>query len=302
MTTLDVESPEGTAAASAIGHVLKSLIMPVLKTQVDTEYIERCGIIHVSRILPDGPINQVKVEESRGRDVEVKSIRDMKTCARLKAERLGTLDSLHFVEISMEELPVKDNCVEVEIYAAGLNFKDVAVTMGIVPENESLLGLGDAGIVRQVGKGAGSYKPGDRVVVFEKGTFANRIQVTTQRTHLLPDTTSFEDGATITSVYLTSVYCLFNLGNLQRGHSILIHSAAGGIGIACIQLARYKGAEIYVIVGTEEKRNFLHETFCILFERMFPSRTTKFASQIMKTTHGRGIDVILNSLTGGSPR
>jgi threonine dehydrogenase-like Zn-dependent dehydrogenase len=70
--------------------------------------------------------------------------------------------------------------------------KDVAVTMGIVPENEHLLGLEGAGIVRRVAKDVTRYKPGDRVVVFEKGTFANRIQVTTERTHHILDDLAFE--------------------------------------------------------------------------------------------------------------
>lgn len=170
--------------------------------------------------------------------------------------------------------------------------------MGIVPENEHLLGLEGAGIVRRVASDVTSYKPGDRVVVFEKGTFANRIQVTTERTHKIPDHLSYTDAATITGVYLTSLYSLFNLANLQKGNSVLIHSAAGGIGISAIKLAQYKQAEIYVTVGTEDKRLFLESEFGIPRSRMFSSRSTTFAKEILAATDGRGVDVILNSLTG----
>jgi NADPH:quinone reductase-like Zn-dependent oxidoreductase len=170
--------------------------------------------------------------------------------------------------------------------------------MGIVPENEHLLGLEGAGVVRRVASDVTTYRPGDRVVVFEKGTFANRIQVTTERTHKLPDHLSYTDAATITGVYLTSLYSLFNLASLQKGNSVLIHSAAGGIGISAIKLAKYKQAEIYVTVGTEDKRRFLESEFGIPRSRMFSSRSTAFAKEILAATGGRGVDVILNSLTG----
>lgn len=297
LTTLDVEHAEGPSTVQAIDEILKRLSKPAPKTQIDNEYVERRGIIHVNRLQVDQGVNKLKTDQLKGSDLQDKSLHDLPVTARLRAERIGTLDSLHYGEISATEQTVKDGFVEVEVYAAGLNFKDVAVTMGIVPENEHLLGLEAGGIVRRVGKGV-PYAPGDRVVVFEKGCFANRIQVSKERTHLLPSGMSFEDASTLVGVYTTSIYSLFNLANLQRGQSVLIHSAAGGIGISSIQLAQYKGAEIYVTVGTEDKRKFLHDSFGIPYERMFSSRSTKFASDIMAATNGRGVDVILNSLTG----
>lgn len=80
--------------------------------------------------------------------------------------------------------------------------------------------------------------------------------------------------------------------------SVLIHSAAGGVGIAAIQLSKYRKADVFVTVGTEEKREFLASTFRIPPNRMFSSRNAKFAEEIMAETEGRGVDVILNSLTG----
>ncbi|KAK8144631.1 hypothetical protein G3M48_005561 [Beauveria asiatica] len=297
LTTLDVENPSDPKTISSIDLVLKRLSEPTPKTKVDNEYVERQGMIHVNRIMVNEAVNTLKNNQLNGADLKVQSLHDLHTTARLQAERIGTLEGLHYTETSTEELPVKDGCVEVEIYAAGLNFKDVAVTMGIVPENEHLLGVEGAGVVRRAGKGS-PYVPGERVVVFEKGCFANRVQVTKERCHPLPASMSFEDAATLMGVYLTSMYCLFNLGGLQRGQSVLIHSAAGGIGISSIQLAQHQGAEIYVTVGTEEKRKFLHDSFGIPYERMFSSRNVEFASEINKATHGRGVDLILNSLTG----
>jgi NADPH:quinone reductase-like Zn-dependent oxidoreductase len=109
---------------------------------------------------------------------------------------------------------------------------------------------------------------------------------------------SFVDAATLPLVCLTSMYSLFDIGGLKKGQSVLIHSAAGGVGLSAIQLAQWAGAEIFVTVGTQEKRDFLHQNYGIPYDRMFSSRTTAFGAEVLAATGNRGIDVILNSLTG----
>ncbi|ERF75982.1 hypothetical protein EPUS_01348 [Endocarpon pusillum Z07020] len=298
LVTLDVEYSESPSTYLAIERVLRLFLKSPSKTQIESEFVERGSIIHVNRVVPDEPINTAKNNEKLGGPPVARSLQDIDGVAMLRAERLGTLDSLCYSEMSSEELPILENHIEVDIKAAGLNFKDVAVTMGIVPENEHLLGLEGSGVVRRVGKGAERFRVGDRVALLKNGTFANRIQCPVDRAHHIPADMSFKDAATIPLVYLTSMYSLFDVGGLSKGHSVLIHSAAGGVGLSCIQLAQWIGAEIYVTVGTEDKRQFLHENFKIPFERMFSSRTTEFAPKIMAATEGRGIDVIINSLTG----
>ncbi|KAK3356488.1 reducing type I polyketide synthase [Lasiosphaeria hispida] len=302
LLTLDVESSSGPITHNAVDTALRLLLTPAKATQNESEYVERDGVIHVSRVLPDELINVAKVEDAQGREAKTVSLHDSEHTIRLRAEHLGNIDSLFYGEVSKGPIPLPPNTVEVELYAAGLNFKDVAVTMGIVPENEHLLGLEGAGIVRRVASDVTKFKLGQRVVVFEKGTFANRIIATTERTHALPDSMTFEEASTLPAVYLTSMYSLFHLANLKRGDgkrkSVLIHSASGGVGIASIQLSQYAGAEIFVTVGTQEKRDFLKNTFGIPDDHIFSSRNTEFAGQILKITQGAGVDVILNSLTG----
>ena len=299
LVTLDVEYSQSPSTYLAVERVLRLFLKAPSKTHIESEFVERGSIIHVNRVVPDEPINTAKDNENVGAPPITRSLQDIEGVAMLRAERLGTLDSLCYSEMSAEELPVLENHIEVDIKAAGLNFKDIAVAMGIVPENEHLLGLEGSGIVRRVGKGAGkTFRVGDRVAIIKNGTFANRIQCPIERAHHIPPRMSFEDAATIPLVYLTCMYSLFDIGRLSKGQSVLIHSAAGGVGLASIQLAQWIGAEVYVTVGTEEKRQFLHDTFNIPFDRMFSSRTTEFAPLIMASTNGRGIDVIINSLTG----
>jgi acyl transferase domain-containing protein len=268
VTTLDVTSASGPATIEAIDKVLKFIELARPKQQIESELVERHGIIHVSRVFADDLIKQAKLEDSRGGEPCIMDLHGCENCVRFKCERLGNIDSLQYGEVSAAPVPVKDNCVEVEIFAAGLNFKDVAVTMGIVPENEHLLGLEGAGTITRLGKDVHSLCVGQRVVVFEKGTFANRIQATTERVFPLPASMTFEEAATLPAVYLTSIYSLFYLANLQKGQRVLIHSASGGVGIASIQLCQYMDAEVSsTSSGLSSRVNRIKKLTCMIFSR-----------------------------------
>ncbi|KAL8912790.1 MAG: hypothetical protein Q9171_002248 [Xanthocarpia ochracea] len=197
VTTLDVESASGPKTIQAIDTVLRSLQRPASKTHVENEYVERDGVISICRILPNHPVNHAEQEDRQGADLLVMDLHKAGTCVRLQCERLGTIDSFCYTEVDSVELPLPDGCVEVEIAAAGLNFKDIAITMGIIPENQHLLGLEGAGVIRRVGRLATQFTVGQRVLVFEKGTFGNRIVATTERTMAIPDSMTFEVFATV---------------------------------------------------------------------------------------------------------
>ncbi|OTA81918.1 hypothetical protein M434DRAFT_85057 [Hypoxylon sp. CO27-5] len=296
LTTLDVQSSTSAATSWAIEKVLG-----VLKdgTSLETEYMERNGILHVQRIMPDTLVNDFRHAEEEGLQPVTKAFHGTEVQVQLRAERLGTLQSLMWCETETGEAPALDEGnVEVEVMAVGVNFKDVAITMGIVPDNEYNIGFECAGIVKRIGHGVTKFKVGDRVCMLKAGSYANRVRVSVDRCHVIPDTMSFEEAATIPSVYLCSLYAMYHLGNLKEGQSVLIHSATGGVGIACIELAQYKKAEIFVTVGTEEKRQFLESNYGIPRSHMFSSRNTKFAREIMKATGGRGVNVVINSLIG----
>ncbi|EOD48494.1 putative polyketide synthase protein [Neofusicoccum parvum UCRNP2] len=295
-TTLDVEQAEGAATSSAIVDILSTLRKPRPKTAVEAEFFQRDGVLHVNRILPDAAVNAAKAGAAA--EPVPQRLHDAQSIVRMRAERIGTFDALQYSAITPAEQPVAPGCVEIELFAAGLNYKDLVVTMGVVPENEHLLGLEGAGLVRRVGAGVKGFSVGDRVATIEKGLLANRIQAPVKRVVPIPEAMTYEEAATMPVVFATSVYSIFDIGALKKGQSILIHSAAGGVGIACIQLAKYIGAEIYVTVGSEAKRQFLQEKFGIPPARMFSSRDPSFGPAILEATGGKGIDLIINSLTG----
>lgn len=123
LTTLDVESTSGSNTLAAIDSILKSLGRPAPKKHIENEFVERDGVLHVSRVQPDHLINHAEKDDVHGADLAVGSLHDAKNCVRLRCDRLGTIDSLCYTEVADTELPVDDNCVEVELAAAGLNFK-----------------------------------------------------------------------------------------------------------------------------------------------------------------------------------
>ncbi|KAI0383025.1 hypothetical protein F5Y04DRAFT_270134 [Hypomontagnella monticulosa] len=296
LTTLDVQSSTSPATSWAIEKVLGLLKN---EASVETEYMERNGILHIQRIMPDTLVNDFRHAEEEGLQPVVKPFHGTEVQVKLHAERLGTLQSLMWCETEVGDAPaLDDGNIEVEVMAVGVNFKDVAITMGIVPDNEYNIGFECAGVVKRIAHGVTKFKVGDRICMLKAGSYANRVRVSVDRCHVIPDTMSFEEAATIPSVYLCSLYAMYHLGNLKEGQSVLIHSATGGVGIACIELARHKKAEIYVTVGTEEKRQFLESNYGIPRSHMFSSRNTKFAREIMKATGGRGVNVVINSLIG----
>lgn len=179
-------------------------------------------------------------------------------------------------------------------------FQDLANAMGFVAANDHRFGLECTGYVAQIGKDVPDLKVGDRVLLVRRdgGCFANRVRTRYHGVHRLPDWMSFEDGATLGICVHTAIYSLIDLAHVQKGQTVLIHSGSGGVGLAAIQLCNYLRAEVYTMVGTDAKKKFLAENYGVPENRIFSSRSVTFATELMKATNGRGVDVILNSLTG----
>ncbi|KAJ5263648.1 Acyl transferase/acyl hydrolase/lysophospholipase [Penicillium angulare] len=214
----------------------------------------------------------------------------------LRTSKPGRLDSLHWS--NQETRTLEGNDVEVEVYATGLNFKDVLCAMDIVESQENGFGLEAAGIVRRTGPSVADLEVGDRVMILSSICFSTSVIVSEYVCERIPSGLSFEDAATMPCVFATAVHSIMEVGNLRKEQSILIHSACGGVGIAAIQLAQMIGAEIYATVGSEEKIRFLVDRYGLSPSRIFSSRDTSFANAILGATDGEGVDLALNSLSG----
>lgn len=160
------------------------------------------------------------------------------------------------------------------------------------------LGQEASGIVLRTGSKATKFKPGDRVSTTNVGLHATRIRTDYRVTAKIPDSMSFEEAASVPVIHTTAYYAFIKVAKLRRGQSVLIHSAAGGVGQAAIQLAKHMGLVIYVTVGAEDKRRLIIEQYKIPEEHIFHSRDVSFVKGISRITDGRGVDCVLNSLSG----
>lgn len=196
--------------------------------------------------------------------------------------------------------------IEVRVVATGLNFRDVMYLMGLLPDEAvengfagASLGLEFSGQVTRVSELGCEYAVGDAVMGFGSACFASHVVTQSTAISRKPTDWSFEAAATVPTVFFTVYYAFKHLANLQPGERVLIHGAAGGVGIAAVQLALHLGAEIYATVGSEEKRDFVT---LLGADHVLDSRSLAFADDILALTGGEGVDVILNSLAGEAIR
>ena len=171
------------------------------------------------------------------------------------------------------------------------------VGLGMLPAKGEL-GLEGSGVVRRVGSEVKHLQTAERVIFLATPAFSTRIIVPAALVVAIPTDLSLEQAATVGCAYVTAAYCLMNVGRLEKGQTVLIHSAAGGVGIAAIMLCQMLGVEVFATVGNLEKAQYLTQRFGIPKEKIFNSRTASFAAKLLKKTQGQGVDLVLNSLAG----
>ena len=219
---------------------------------------------------------------------------------RLTLDNPGQIGGLQMK--TCEPVPLGPYDVEIDVAAAALNFRDVMVTLGLLPalsyERSALgrtVGMEASGVVRRVGAAVRTCGVGDRVAFTHGGCIANRAVVKDYLVFVKPPSLSMEEAASVLSVYVTAYYSLVHLARLRKGQRVLIHSAMGGVGQAAIALAKHMGAEIYATAGSESKREQLLE---MGVRAAFDSHSFDWYEGVMEATGGEGVDAVLNSLAG----
>lgn len=211
----------------------------------------------------------------------------------------GDLDSVCFRELAPR--PPLPHQVAVAVRAAALNFHDMMWANGMLPDEAveqgfvgATLGMEFAGVVTAVGDAVTSVAVGDRVMGFAPASLASQVTTPAGLVGRMPPGLSFEAAATMPSVCFTVLYALEHQARLERGESLLVHSAAGGVGLAAIQWARHRGVRVLATAGTTDKREFLARAGV---EQIFDSRSIAFADGV-RAASGGGVDAVLNSLAG----
>ena len=187
---------------------------------------------------------------------------------------------------TIEAAPLETGEVRIQIEATGVNFRDVLNVLGMV--ETPWLGLELAGIVSEVADDVTTLAVGDRVLGLADSTFASTTTADARYLVRIPDGMRFQDAATIPLVFLTAYYALFDLGDLKADEKVLIHAAAGGVGMAAVQLAIWKGAEIYA-TASEPKWETLR-SMALDDDHIASSRTLDYQEKFPQ------VDVVLNAL------
>jgi acyl transferase domain-containing protein/NADPH:quinone reductase-like Zn-dependent oxidoreductase/NADP-dependent 3-hydroxy acid dehydrogenase YdfG/acyl carrier protein len=214
----------------------------------------------------------------------------------------GILDNLSLRACTVS--PPRAGEVTLEVMAAGMNFIDVTKVMGIYPgldpANPIQLGIECAGRITAIGDGVHGFHVGDEVLAITPSMrttslMSSSVSLPAEMVIRKPGNLTLEQAATAPIAYLTAYYSLVELAHIRRDDWVLIHAAAGGVGLAAIEIAQWAGAKVIATVGSSEKEEYVRS---LGITHVFNSRSLTFASGVMEATQGRGVDIVLNSLTG----
>ena len=248
----------------------------------DLRYVQRLSRVSLKTFAPE----------------ELNHLDPTKVPIRLVNTSPGMLDNLKFQNLQLQ--PPGQGEVQIKVSATGLNFRDVMKAMGVYPSDEDdhmLLGDECSGVVSAIGDGVSNVNVGDEVLALAAASFSSFAITKAKFVAAKPAHLSFEDAATIPVAFLTANYALHRLAGITSGERVLIHAAAGGVGLAAVQIAQRAGAEIFATAGSPEKRAFLTSMGA---RHVMDSRSLLFADEVMELTRGKGVDVVLNSLAGES--
>jgi phthiocerol/phenolphthiocerol synthesis type-I polyketide synthase C len=266
-------------------RVAREILMPRIDREV---HIGKHAVL-VPRVRARVPAQPVMLEEN----------------TPVMGQRLGFGISAGLDELcwTPQKLPVPAaGEVAIDIKATGLNFRDVMWAMGLLPE-EALedgfagpsLGLEASGIVAAIGEGVSHVRVGDHVMAFVAAGFSSRVVTRASAVIRSPKDITFEASATIPVAFITAYYAMIELARLKKGETILIHGGAGGVGLAALQLALWRGVKVISTAGNTEKRDLLK---MLGAHHVLNSRDISFADAVMRITDGQGVDAVLNSLSG----
>ena len=263
----------------------------------ELEYTWRNGQLYIERLITDAAIGDTIRSSDKQSHLVTETFSQDSRPLKLHVASPGLLDSMVFIDDDAANTALASDELQIEAKAFGINFKDVFIALGQMKDQQM---TGEcAGIVTQVGSALkAQYHVGDRVCGWRGTPYASYARFKGTNVIHIPDDMSFETAASLPVVYMTAYYSLVEVSRLSKGDKVLIHAASGGVGQAAIQLAQALEAEIFATVGSVSKKQLIMDRYGILESHIFSSRSRTFKNGIMRLTGGKGVDVILNSLSG----
>lgn len=244
----------------------------------------RAGRRRVARLVRRGTPQPVATAVGDGRTV------------RLALAAPGVIDDLHLAT-QPRRTPQADE-VEIRVSHAALNYRDVLLSVGLYPGQDDqppTLGWECAGTVTRVGEDVEDIVVGDEVIAFADGALAAHVVTNATLTAPKPERLTAAEAATLPASYLTAYHSLVDLARIDRGDRVLIHSGTGGTGLAAINIAQWKGAQVFATAGSPEKRQMLEH---LGVRHVADSRSLQFVDDFRLATDKNGFDAIVNTLVG----
>ncbi len=274
------EHPGRLVLADVDGDIDAEAILAVGEPQV----VVRGGVTHIARVHGSRAVDGLLVPPGGDQPW------------RLGLSSPGTFENLLMEPLPDADAPLASGRVRVAVEAMAANFRDVMITLGLYPDEDAEMGVEASGVVVEIGPGVTEFAVGDRVAgLFPEGT--GTVATTDQRLLLgIPAGWSSTDAATVPVVFATAYYALSTLAEVKAGQRVLIHAAAGGVGMAAVQLARHWGLEVFATASRGKWDTLRAMGFDD--DHIADSRTLDFEDKFRAVTGGRGMDVVLDSLAG----
>lgn len=306
LTTLDIdpESPESVW----VDRALQVMKLQDEESNIEHEFVERGGALHVSRVVPDERLSNLvstAVQDDKATVKREESVpqplRQDGRPLKMELAKTGDLDSFVFRDDDTFSATLGSDQVEIEVKAVGLDPYDMAIAVGQIWDTQ--LGVEYSGVVTRVGSDVSDVVIGDRVAAFgiEPNWYKTYLRSSRAAVHKLPDGMTFEEATNLMRSYGAVKYGLVNVARLERGEAVLIHDATTALGMAAVSIAQHIGAEIYATVAGEAEKDVLTATSSVLPDHIFGF--TGFSHALQHATGHRGVDVAINaSVTGEALR
>ncbi|CAJ2513205.1 Uu.00g013240.m01.CDS01 [Anthostomella pinea] len=302
---IDVGLPESRSNDVTIQNVVQVLGScepdASSNTEQDKEFVQKDGLLFVSRFRPDFEANSL----FRRRVEKIDAITEVELSAahpaRLTTSTFNGSETLHFEEVREPVSATPDGFVDILVKAISLNAKDVYGLRGKVETPGATTATEFSGVVTATGRDITHLKPGDSVAVGMACHFATSQRAPVWAVQKMMPGEQHTVMSTLPTIYATALYALVHRARLCAGESVLIHGGSGAFGFAAITVAKRilgTSTNIYTTAGTQDKRDFVADKLGIPPANIFRSRDDSFARNVKSATNGRGVDVIINFLTG----
>ena len=297
--------PSRNLASRSTAELLATVLISSTKLNAgskihEMELVESNGNIFIPRVVTDASLDlELELHSDDIRPVQGR-LHQGDRSLRLEIGNPGISEDLRWITDKDAHEPLPEEHIEIRTTHVSLNASDLDTVAG--KDLSPALGREAVGLVSKVGSKVVKLRPGDRVVAMNPHSFRTHVRQHQKLVQRVPESVRSEVAVSLPTSFITAYHALIEIARLGKDESVLIHSAAGGLGQAAIQLAQYIGGEVFVTVGSKSKKNLLAETYGLAEDHILDSRKASLASKALRATKGRGFDVILSSCSGATLR